>query len=221
MTRTETRPGVSGFVDATRERGSDFVDATRERGSDFADDVRMTGGQARDVLGGAIDRLSTLEWPKIDLPSVDVGKAVAGAAAAAHIGRRARRRRWPLVVGGLMVAGLASWAIASREVLRTRLALGARTIRNQISAARSNLRDRTEIERGHPTPFSAAETAPIEASQFTDSTTPDAAGYPLGLGSNNGDGVPDVEEAGRPSLTTSSGEDPDLRPRSRTTARGT
>jgi hypothetical protein len=143
------------------------------------------------------EAVSRFEWPKIDLSSVDVGKAMAGAAAAAHIGRRAHRRRWPLV-GGLIVAGLAGWAIMSNEALRDRLARGARAIREGISAVRSNWHDRLEIDRDHPIAFPAAETASIEASPFADGTTIDATGYPAGLGSNNGNGIAALEETGSP-----------------------
>jgi hypothetical protein len=144
------------------------------------------------------EAVSNFEWPKIDLSSVDVRKAMAGAAAAAHIGRRARRPRWPLVVGGLIVAGLAGWAILSNEALRARLASGAGAIRERISAVRSKRYDQLEIDRAHPIAFNAAETAPIETAQYTDSTTIDATGYPAGLGSNNGDGAPAFEETGNP-----------------------
>ncbi len=144
------------------------------------------------------EAISKIEWPKIDLSSVDVGKAVAGAAAAAHIGRRTHRPRWPLAVGGLIVAGLAGWAILSNEALRVRLAHGARSIRERIAALRSNWHDGRKIDRDHPIAFSAAETAPIETSPFTDNTTVDATGYPAGLGSNSGDGTPAIEQTRGP-----------------------
>ncbi len=144
------------------------------------------------------EAVSGFEWPKIDLSSVDVGKAVAGAAAAAHIGRRAHRPRWPLAVGGLLVAGLAGWAILSNETLRAQLARWARAIRERISALRSSRPDRHEIDRDPPGARSAAETAPIQASPFTDSTTVDATGYPVGLDSNGGDGTPAIEQSRSP-----------------------
>lgn len=141
------------------------------------------------------EAVSGFEWPKIDLSSVDVGKAVAGAAAAAHIGRRAHRPRWPLAVGGLIVAGLTGWVILSNEALRAQLAGWADAIRERISALRSSRHGRREIDRDHPIAFSAAETAPIEASPSTASTTVDATGYPVGLGSNSGDMTPSIEQA--------------------------
>ena len=63
------------------------------------------------------DAVAKFEWPRIDLSSVDVPKALAGAAAAVNIGRRARRPRWPLAVGGLIVAG-AVVAVLSNEGIR-------------------------------------------------------------------------------------------------------
>jgi hypothetical protein len=144
------------------------------------------------------DAVSKFEWPRIDLSSVDVGKAVAGAAAAAHIGRRPHRPRWPLAVGGLLVASLVGWAVLSNEALRARLAHAARAIRERVSAMRSSWSDRPEVDPDHPIAFPAAETAPIQTSPFTDSTTVDPAAYPAGLGSNNGDEAPAIEETRSP-----------------------
>ena len=143
------------------------------------------------------ERVSNFEWPRIDLPSFDVGKAVTDAAAAAHIGRRPHRPRWPLAVGGLIVVGLASWVILSNEAVRARLTGGANAIRERISVVRSHQHDPLEIEREDPIAFPAAETASIEPS-FGDSTTSDVTGYPAGLGSNNGDRIPISAETGSP-----------------------
>src|SRR5258705_13030105 len=62
------------------------------------------------------DAVTRFEWPRIDVP-----KALAGVAAAVNIGRRAPRPRWPLAVGGLIVAGTIA-AVLSNEGVRTRLA---------------------------------------------------------------------------------------------------
>jgi hypothetical protein len=136
------------------------------------------------------DKISRFEWP-----SVDVGKAMAGAAAAAHIGRRARRPRWPIAVGGLIVAGLAAWAILTNETVRTRLAAAANGLRERIATMRSTDDDRLETESGDPIAFDAAQTSPIDSPPYSESTV-DATGYPEGLGSNNGDGIPAFEESG-------------------------
>jgi len=144
------------------------------------------------------ESVSKFEWPRIDLSSVDVGKAMAGAAAAAHIGRRARRPRWPLAIGGLMVGGLVAWAVLTNETFRARLAGGANALRERFAAMRSSEYDNLEIERDDTIAFSAAETAPIEASPYADGSATDVTGYPEGLGSNNGDGARAPEEAARP-----------------------
>lgn len=144
------------------------------------------------------DAVSKFEWPTIDLPSVDVGKAVAGAVAAVKIGRRAPRPRWPLAVGGLLVAGVAAWTILTNETVRAWLTNVARTLRERLAARRSDEHDRLEIDRDHPIAFDAAQTAPIAAPAFTDSIPIDATGYPDGLGSKNGDGTRAPEEAGSP-----------------------
>jgi hypothetical protein len=124
--------------------------------------------------------VSNFEWPTVDLSSIDVGKAVAGAAAAVHIGRRRSRPRWPLAVGGLLAAGLAGWAVLGNEAARARIVGAVSAIRERISAARSNRLGWLETDAHDPIAFPAAETALIEATEFD---------YPAGLGSNNGDGT--------------------------------
>jgi hypothetical protein len=143
------------------------------------------------------EAVSKLEWPRIDLSSIDVGKAMAGAAAAAGLTRRASRR-WPLAVGGLIVAGLASWAILSNEALRARLAGRVQAVRDRITEMRSSRFDALEIDAEEPIAFASAETAPIEPAPFSEGSTIDATGYPAGLGSNNGDGMPALEETTNP-----------------------
>jgi len=138
--------------------------------------------------------ISKVEWPKVDLSSVDVGSAVRGAAAAAHIGRRRDRPRWPLAIGGLIVAALASWVILRNDGLRARLAGGASAIRERIAAMKRSGYEQDGID--DPIAFDAAPTAPIEVSAFTVSGTTQATGYPAGLGSNDGDTNPAFEDPG-------------------------
>jgi hypothetical protein len=124
--------------------------------------------------------VANFEWPTVDLSSIDVGKAVAGAAAAVHIGRRRSRRRWPLAVGGLLAAGMAGWVVLGNEAARARIAGAVGAIRERIAAARWNRHGELEMDADDPIAFPAAETALIEATEFD---------YPAGLGSNNGDGT--------------------------------
>ena len=127
---------------------------------------------------------------------MDLGKAVAGAAAAAHIGRRSRSR-WPFAVGGLILAGLATAAILSNETIRAKIAGGVEAMRERIAAMRSTDYDELDIDQDEPIAFDAAATAPItETSPYSEGSTADAtADYPSGLGSNgHEDGIPAFEE---------------------------
>jgi hypothetical protein len=141
------------------------------------------------------DAVSSFVWPRFDLSSVDLRKAVAGVAAAAHIGRRSRPSRWPLAVGGLLVAGVATLAILSNEARRARLTSGASAVRNRLMSMRSGP-DQLEVDPDAAIAFDAAETAPIEAPPYSDGTMIDATGYPEGLGVDRDNGSPALEEAG-------------------------
>jgi hypothetical protein len=140
--------------------------------------------------------LGNLELPKFDLPSTAIGKALAGAAAAAHIGRRARRPRWPFAVGGLILAGVATAAILGNETLRARLANGLEALRGRLMTMRAGADDQLELDSDDPIAFSAAETAQITPLPYADGVTGDVTGYPEGLGSETQvDGSPTLEEA--------------------------
>ena len=133
--------------------------------------------------------VSSFEWPTIDLSSTHVGKAVTGAAAAVHIGRRRSRPRWPLAVGGLLAAGMFGWVLLGNAAARARIVGALRAMGERVSAARSNRRNGREIDALDPIAFPAAETALVEPTEFD---------YPAGLGSNNGDGTSVLEGANSP-----------------------
>jgi hypothetical protein len=149
--------------------------------------------------------LTKLERPKIDLPDavskfewpkVDVGKAMSDAAHATGIRRRSGPPRWPLAVGGLIVTGLAAWAILTNETVRAWLSDVANNVRQRFSTMRSTDDDLLQYDADEPIAFNSAETAPIESAPYSDSSMVDATGYPEGLGSTNGDGMPAFEESG-------------------------
>ena len=141
------------------------------------------------------DSVTKRDWPKFEMPDVDIGKAVAGAAAAAHIGRRSRSR-WPFAVGGLIVAGLATAAILSNETIRAKIANGLDALRERFAAMRSSGYDELDVDRDDPIAFDAADTAPItETSPYSEGSA-DTAPYPSGLGSNgHEDGIPAFEDS--------------------------
>ena len=140
-------------------------------------------------------RMPDVDLSKVDLP--DIGKAVAGAAAAANIGRRSRPR-WPFAVGGLILAGMATAAILSNETIRAKITAGFEALRERVSTMRSTADDRLDFDRDEAVAFDAAPTAPIgDTSPFDAEPTTDAtADYPAGLGSNgHEDGIPAFEES--------------------------
>jgi len=139
-------------------------------------------------------RMPDVDLSKVDLP--DLGKAVAGAAAAANIGRRSRPR-WPFAVGGLILAGVATAAILSNETIRAKIAGGIEALRERVSTMRSTGDDSLDFDRDEPVAFDATPTARIgDTSPFDDEPeTAPTADYPAGLGSNgHEDGIPVFEE---------------------------
>jgi hypothetical protein len=143
--------------------------------------------------------LSEIRMPEVDLSKVDlpdIGKAVAGVAAAANIGRRSRSR-WPFAVGGLILAGMATAAILSNETIRAKIAAGIEALRDRVSTMRST-DDSLDFDQDEVVAFDAAPTAPIgDTSPFDDEPeTAPTADYPSGLGSNgHEDGIPAFEES--------------------------
>jgi hypothetical protein len=143
--------------------------------------------------------VSEIRLPEVDLPSADdLANAMEGAAAALP-GRRPRKRRWPLVVGGLIVAGLGSRVILGNAAVRARLAGAVNTVRARILALSTAEYDRHEQDDAIA--FPAAATAPIEESPFTDMSTNDAPDYPPGLGSSDDENTGETWEPSSPPAT--------------------
>ena len=72
-------------------------------------------------------RMPDIDLPRIERPTIDVsgrsvGRAMTALAVALRLAPRARRPRWPLAVGALIVAGVATAAILSNATVRARLA---------------------------------------------------------------------------------------------------
>ncbi len=132
--------------------------------------------------------LTKLERPRIERPNLDeatrsVGRMATAAAVALHLVPRARRPRWPVAIGGLIVAGIAV-AVLSNEAVRAKLSSGAAMVRERVATMRSDA-DQLDIGPDDAVAFDAAETAKIESSPFTDATPMDATGYPAGLGADH------------------------------------
>ena len=144
--------------------------------------------------------LSSLERRKADLPNIDVGKAIAGVAAAAHLTRPARRSRWQPAVGAIIVASLAGWALLSNVAVRERISKAMAGLRQRVDSMRSGPTELPEVDADRPVAFPAAETRPIEGSPYADTVNGSngsngSAAYPDGLGAADSDGIPVSEES--------------------------
>ena len=155
--------------------------------------------------------LSNMVRPRVDLPNIDIGKAIAGVAAAAHLTRATRRRRWQPALGALIVAGLAGWAVLGNAALRERISKVVDGLRQRVDSMRSGSVDELEVDADLVVAFPAAEVKSIEGSLYADAVSgangtagthgtagtngsAGSAGYPDGLGAGSTDRLPAVEE---------------------------
>lgn len=153
-----------------------------------ADDIKHAISEARpDVKLSDLDPRG-FELPKIDLPRVDLaGAANAAAATVAEHNplRQKRRSRAPMIVAGLLIAGLGTLAALNLGWLRTRLSEAVDRIRARMDASRvdSSL-EPVQLESDS---YTGTVGIPIQADTFAD-TLPSAEPTPIeaGLGASNG-----------------------------------
>lgn len=147
--------------------------------------------------------IANLDWPNVDVTKAmsgagkvvaDAGKAVSDAASSVHIGRRKQRSRWPMAVGGLMVAGLITWAVLANEAIRTRISEAIASTRERLVSMGSKDEEFFDLGPGDAVAFDRAETAPLEEAPFSDVSDAAPAPYPDGLGAER-NGSPAFEEA--------------------------
>ena len=144
-------------------------------------------------------RMPEIDLPKIERPDVDLsarsfGRVATGIAVALGLVSRPRRARWPLAVGGLIVAGLAAVVVLSNTAVRARLSEASSAVRERVGAMRAG-GDALDVGPDDAVAFDAAETAEIETSPFAEASTIDATGYPTGLGADHQNGGHVPEEA--------------------------
>ena len=90
--------------------------------------------------------VSKIDWRGMDRSGMDLGKAIAGVAAATRLGRpMIRRSRLTVAFGALVVVGLAAAALVSTPVVRERAGRAVRGVRSRMDA-RSGSADILEIE---------------------------------------------------------------------------
>ncbi len=87
-----------------------------------------------------------IDWRAIDPTSIDIGKALAGVAAAARVGRPVfRRSRVTIVVGALALVGLAAAALLSNPAMRERAGRTVRGVRTRMES-RAGSADVLEVD---------------------------------------------------------------------------
>lgn len=152
------------------------------------DDItRAIGDARRDVDLSRFDPRK-VELPDIDLSRVDVPRAIVGAAEAAGLVRPRRASRRPLMIGAVVVAGLAGFALLTSTAIRARLAALAAQVRDRVAAWRGSM-DALDAD-DEVVAFDAAETAGVATSAFADGVAGDTTPFdgpsslPDGLGSN-------------------------------------
>jgi len=92
------------------------------------------------------DGVSKIDWRAIDPSNIDLGKAMAGVAAATRMGKpMIRRSRLAVAVGALVVVGLAAAALLSTPAVRERAGRTVRGVRSRVDA-RTGPADLLEIE---------------------------------------------------------------------------
>lgn len=91
------------------------------------------------------ESLAKIDWSRIDPTAIDIGRAAAGVAAIARMGRPILRSRWTLVAGTLVVIGLAGAALLSNTKVRDRAGRTVDGVRARIDA-RSGTAASLEIE---------------------------------------------------------------------------
>jgi hypothetical protein len=173
-------------------------------------EVRMPELHLPEIDRAEIARsLSEMHLPEFDLPKierpkmpdrmskVDLGKAVAGVVAMTPFRPKPARSRWPVAVGGLIIAGVATAVVLSNRALRDRLAAAVDALRTRLMAMRQGADEGLEIDVDEPVAFQAAETTPIDPPTYADATTAEVTGYPDGLGADaRVNGAPTLEETG-------------------------
>ena len=127
-----------------------------------------------------------LDLSKIELPRVDVGKAVTGAAVAMGIARPSRPRL-PFLVGAAVIAGLTAWALMHSTSVRERLDRAAGMIRGRIEEMRE---DGSSTDDGS---FDIAEA--LDAAGVTANEYPEGLAATTDMMAAAEDGIPAFEES--------------------------
>ena len=139
--------------------------------------------------------LPKVQLPEVDMPHIDLGATLAEAAEAVGLQRPARRSRWLVPLGGVILALVAGWGLSRSPQVRARAQQLVRSMRERLATIRPNAFDFDGDEATDPIAFPAAETKPIEPDRWNDTEDVAAPDYPDGLGSEAGDRVTAREQS--------------------------
>lgn len=139
------------------------------------------------------EAIARIDLPRIDLPHIDLAGALPDAVTSAGPRRSPRRSRWPLAIGGLIVAGAAAWGLMKNPRLRMRLRNLWTAVRERISSVRSAAFDQSS-DRSDPIASPAAETTAITPEPWGVREHIDAPDYPDGPGPGKEDALPARDE---------------------------
>jgi hypothetical protein len=114
---------------------------------------------------------------------------------------RPRRSRWPMLIVVTCAVTVAVWALLRRPAVRRRVDEVAREARERWATIRTT-DERLEIDPDQPSSLRGIETASTDAEDFVNATgdagpTTPTAGLDMSA-ATDGDGIPALEEAGRP-----------------------
>jgi hypothetical protein len=113
-----------------------------------------------------------MDLPAFEVPDIDVEGAVSQAAEAVGLREPARRSRWLLAIGALIVVAAAGWGLLRNPQVRVRSQQVLESIRLRISTMRPNAFDLDVGGRADPIAFPATETKPIPPDRAADVATP-------------------------------------------------
>jgi hypothetical protein len=126
--------------------------------------------------------LTKLERPKVlsdvEVPKMDVGKALAGAAVAVGLSKP-RRSRWPFVIVGGIAVAVVGWALLNADAIRERIGRAKGWIDDRMTTTQY------EDELDDAVAFTSAPTAPLDQPSIDSVAGPMGSDYPEGLGATS------------------------------------
>jgi len=137
-----------------------------------------------------------INWRALDPSAIDFGRAVAGIAAVARVGRPViRRSRGTFAVGALVVFGIVAVTLLATPAVRERAGRSVRGVRARVDS-RGRAPDMLEVEEDIATATTATDPAQVEIAPSMNGAAADSTGSTLGSMDSIDSSV--LEEIARP-----------------------